>query len=306
MRRTLPWFKMYPQDWLDGTRDLKPEVRGIYIDCLSLIYEFERPLRDNPKWVAHQLHVPVQTWVAARKVLLEAGKLKETSAGLINERAEEELAARAKQCETNRRIAMEREAARQRRASCSVAEAKLNASRARENSELVSEINRSDTRTVQRTQHHAHARENHHQKQIKEKEKEVGFSQSQFGDDDDGAGVHMAPRSRSISRSLIKELGLKVGDERAGELEAEYLASDYALNAKVLDRAFVGWLKNTYGIAITGRGTTVNIGDIIAACGTDGRGRLNTLPSAADLSARTHRLRNGASADTTSVEEDSA
>jgi len=323
VKRTSQWFKMCPQDWLDGTRDLKPVVRAIYFDCLCLIYQFEGPLRDEPQWIAHQLHVPVQTWVAARKTLLAAGKLKETPDGLTNDRAEIELTARAKQCEVNRRIAQEREADRHRQSGTSAAdrelrqtsrraEGKLSASCERGNSESTNKNNGGGARSVQRRDYHAHARENknhHHLKtEIEEKEREVESNPplvpvkggerevqiSQFGlidDDDRGHAGFPKRQPRPLSRSMLKELELKVGSERAEELQTEYLGSDYARNAKVIDAAFRGWLKKTYGIEISGRGTTMSVGELVAICGLDKRGRPNTtLPSASELTERTARV----------------
>lgn len=331
MRRTAQWFKMSPQDWLDGTRDLKLEVRAIYFDCLCLIYQFERSFRDDRKWVAHQLHVPVQTWVAARKTLLESGKLKETPDGLTNDRAEIELKARAEQRKTNQRVATEREAKRQRQASGNEAEPELNTSDGRaerelressqrETSDSANENNAGGARSVQRTEHHVHAREtknHHHQSQIKEKEekKEVGdfesatvcavnatkceslISQSQTIDDDDYAHTGSTTKHpRSLSRSLLRELELKVGPERAEELRTTYLESNYARNARVIDAAFRGWLKKTHGIEISGRGSPLSLGQILATCPTDDRGQPCTkLPSSNELGARSRRVRDGQS-----------
>lgn len=87
----MPWFKCYQDLWLDGTRDLTPEQRGIYFDCLCLIYKYDQPLRDDADWVAHKLHVKPRVWKRVRDELISCGKLVQTSDGLINGRAEKEI-----------------------------------------------------------------------------------------------------------------------------------------------------------------------------------------------------------------------
>ncbi len=90
----LPWFKCYQDLWLDGTRDLTPEQRGIYIDCLCLIYKYDQPLRDDVDWVAHKLHVKPRVWKRVRDELVACGKLVQTPDGLTNGRAESEIVER--------------------------------------------------------------------------------------------------------------------------------------------------------------------------------------------------------------------
>lgn len=90
----LPWFKCYQDLWLDGTRDLTPEQRGIYIDCLCLIYKYDQPLRDDIDWVAHKLHVKPRVWKRIREELVACGKLVQTADGLTNGRAESEIVER--------------------------------------------------------------------------------------------------------------------------------------------------------------------------------------------------------------------
>lgn len=109
MSRSAPWFKCFPTDWLEGTRDLTPEQRGIYFDCLCLIYEFERPLKDDDKWMSHQLHVSVRLWRSVRQALLDAGKLVLVDDGLSNVRADLELDSRLGQRRAKSESAVKRE-----------------------------------------------------------------------------------------------------------------------------------------------------------------------------------------------------
>lgn len=90
----LPWFKFHQDLWLEGTRELTPPQRGIYVDCLCLMYKYDRPLKDDIDWVAHQLHVKPSIWKRVRGELVACGKLVETPDGLVNERAEQEIVER--------------------------------------------------------------------------------------------------------------------------------------------------------------------------------------------------------------------
>ena len=95
MSRANPWFKCFPADWIEGTRGLTPEQRGIYFDCLCLIYEHEAPLPKDDKLMSHALHVSTRLWRSVRDALIEAGKLVETDDGYVNERACSELGSRS-------------------------------------------------------------------------------------------------------------------------------------------------------------------------------------------------------------------
>lgn len=89
--KQLPWFKCYQDKWLEDTRDLPPDLRGIYFDCLCLMYKYSGPLRDDPHWVSHQMHVSVRVWKRAREALIEQKYLFETPEGLVNKRASNEI-----------------------------------------------------------------------------------------------------------------------------------------------------------------------------------------------------------------------
>lgn len=94
MKRSEPWFKCFPADWLEATRGITPEQRGIYFDCLCLIYQFGKALPDDDKWMSHQLHISTRLWRSVRDALVEAGKLVKTAEGYTNERAQVELESR--------------------------------------------------------------------------------------------------------------------------------------------------------------------------------------------------------------------
>lgn len=97
MKRSDPWFKCHTADYLEGTRTLTPEQRGIYMDCLCLLYEFGKPLPDDDKWMSHQLHISPRLWRSIRDALLAVGKLVKTEEGYTNPRAQSEINSRATQ-----------------------------------------------------------------------------------------------------------------------------------------------------------------------------------------------------------------
>ncbi|MBS0233470.1 MAG: YdaU family protein [Proteobacteria bacterium] len=101
MTRPAQWFKFDCRAWLDGTRDLDPEIRGIYVDVLCLIYDRDGPLPEDDGWMAHQLHVSRRKWRAAREILVACGKLVISPSGLTNKRAEFELENRAERRRIN-------------------------------------------------------------------------------------------------------------------------------------------------------------------------------------------------------------
>lgn len=137
MKRLEPWFKCYPADWIEATRGLTPEQRGIYFDCLCLIYQFGKALPDDDKWMSHQLHVSTRLWRSVRDALLAGGKLVKTAEGYTNPRARSELVSRSEQARTNAEIASNRERTK------------------RENPKKENEINE----TPARNEHHARARQ---------------------------------------------------------------------------------------------------------------------------------------------------
>ncbi|MFA7306030.1 MAG: DUF1376 domain-containing protein [Hyphomicrobium sp.] len=138
----MPWFKVECRTWLDGTRDLDPAIRGIYIDVLCLIYDRGGPVPDDERWISHQLHISLRRWRAARDVLMACGKLVASQHGLITEEAKIELENR----EIRQRINAENGA--------------KNARKNHENSNFVNVSNQRADRTAQQNSFYACAREN--------------------------------------------------------------------------------------------------------------------------------------------------
>lgn len=112
----MPWFKFFPDDWIRDTRNLSPEARAAYLDCLCIIYQTELPISQDDKWLAHYFHMSARKWRALRAELVTHGFLVETEAGLVNSRALSEIEKRTSQRRTNAEIAANRE--RKKRENC--------------------------------------------------------------------------------------------------------------------------------------------------------------------------------------------
>jgi hypothetical protein len=100
-----------------------------------------------------------------------------------------------------------------------------------------------------------------------------------------------------LAPAVVEALRQRVGQTYADELVAKYLANPYAKTARVIDRAFQGWLKRTYGIVISIAGkATPTDAEVLALCPQDAAGRpVIALPSAVtaqhDWRARAGRRR---------------
>jgi uncharacterized protein YdaU (DUF1376 family) len=86
MSKSLPWFPFFHDDYLDGTADLSLEEQGAYCRLLAFMYRNAGALQDDDNRIAHMLHVQVRPWRRIKAVLVAKGKLKITSAGIINAR----------------------------------------------------------------------------------------------------------------------------------------------------------------------------------------------------------------------------
>jgi uncharacterized protein YdaU (DUF1376 family) len=86
-----PFFKFYPRDWLEATRDLSLEARGAYIDLICILMEMEGHLADNDKWISHQMHVSPRKWRTLKVQLVEHEKIFIDDGKIVNERCLKEL-----------------------------------------------------------------------------------------------------------------------------------------------------------------------------------------------------------------------
>lgn len=70
-----PWFWFNARRWLSETAVLSPSEKGAFFGLVCLQEENGGPLDDNDKHVSRLLYVDPRTWRAARKRLLDAGKI---------------------------------------------------------------------------------------------------------------------------------------------------------------------------------------------------------------------------------------
>ena len=85
---SLPYYKRFPRDFLDGTIGLCLETKGAYAIVLDLIYMRDGRLADDARYIAGQLGCSVRKWSAIRKELLEAGKIQCANGIISNFRAD--------------------------------------------------------------------------------------------------------------------------------------------------------------------------------------------------------------------------
>lgn len=72
---SLPYYKRFPRDFLDGTIGLSLETKGAYAIILDLIYMRDGRLADDARYIAGQLGCSVRKWTVIRAELIARGKL---------------------------------------------------------------------------------------------------------------------------------------------------------------------------------------------------------------------------------------
>lgn len=85
---SLPYYKRFPRDFLDGTIGLCLETKGAYAIVLDLIYMRDGRLADDARYIAGQLGCSVRKWTAIRKELFAAGKIQCANGIISNFRAD--------------------------------------------------------------------------------------------------------------------------------------------------------------------------------------------------------------------------
>lgn len=85
---SLPYYKRFPRDFLEGTIGLSFEVKGAYAIVLDLIYMRDGRLQDDPRYIAGQLNCSVRKWTAIRAALIAAGKIRIDRGFISNLRAD--------------------------------------------------------------------------------------------------------------------------------------------------------------------------------------------------------------------------
>lgn len=83
--------EFFPSKWLLGTRGLKVEERGVYIDVLMMIYEHGGPIRADLDELARVLGVRAATAERLLQALVAKGKLSWEDGRIGHRKAEDEL-----------------------------------------------------------------------------------------------------------------------------------------------------------------------------------------------------------------------
>jgi uncharacterized protein YdaU (DUF1376 family) len=85
---SLPYYKRFPRDFLEGTIGLSFETKGAYAIVLDLIYMRSGRLPDDARYIAGQLGCSVRKWTAIREELIARGKLQAHEGVISNFRAD--------------------------------------------------------------------------------------------------------------------------------------------------------------------------------------------------------------------------
>jgi len=85
---SLPYYKRFPRDFLEGSIGMGLETKGAYAIVLDLIYMRDGRLPDDPRFIAGQLGCSVRKWTAIREELIARGKLKIEAGFISNFRAD--------------------------------------------------------------------------------------------------------------------------------------------------------------------------------------------------------------------------
>lgn len=85
---SLPYYKRFPRDFLEGTIGLSFELKGAYSIVLDLIYMRDGRLTDDAQYIAGQLGCSVRKWKSLRDDLVTLGKLSLQNGIISNFRAD--------------------------------------------------------------------------------------------------------------------------------------------------------------------------------------------------------------------------
>jgi uncharacterized protein YdaU (DUF1376 family) len=87
---SLPYYKRYTKDFLEGTVGMTGEVKGAYSVLLDLIYIQSGKLPDDPHYISGNLGYSVRKWNAIKKDLINRGKIEVKNGIISNKRADKE------------------------------------------------------------------------------------------------------------------------------------------------------------------------------------------------------------------------
>ena len=84
---SLPYYKRYTRDLIDGTIGMGFELKLTYAFVIDLIMHHDGKLRDNPRYIAGVLECSVRKWNKLRSDLIEMGKIYVENDFIFNFRA---------------------------------------------------------------------------------------------------------------------------------------------------------------------------------------------------------------------------
>jgi uncharacterized protein YdaU (DUF1376 family) len=93
---SLPYYKRYPRDLVEGTIGMPLELKGAYSLVLDLIYMQDGRLPDDARYISGLLGCTIKRWNGLRNELLARGKIYITGEFLANYRADKERETLAK------------------------------------------------------------------------------------------------------------------------------------------------------------------------------------------------------------------
>jgi uncharacterized protein YdaU (DUF1376 family) len=87
---SLPYYKKYPRDFLEGTAKMPLLLKGAYSLILDLIYIHRGGLPNDSRYIAGQLGCSVRQWNSLRNQLEVLGKIHIENEVISNFRADKE------------------------------------------------------------------------------------------------------------------------------------------------------------------------------------------------------------------------
>lgn len=281
MART-KWLKRHSQDEIDRTRDHRMRERVVLNELTMMMDVYDGPIPYKIGAITARIQcadLPRQAVQASISALIDAGDVTIIDDGksLVVPWVMDLISDRSERCAVNKRVAIDREAKRQLEASYAGPKVEHEAIINGATSETVNENKGGSNTNVPQTK-------NHHQTQNSEQEKHLDLSpetlrETQPGEvagkvlSDSDFSIDDDRRARPLAPSLVRATEVACGsEERAAEIIAEYLGSDYGRNRQH-DGAYVKWVAKTYGIQVSTRGSTFGPRQLAELCGTDAFGR---------------------------------
>lgn len=90
----LPWFKFYPSDWLQGTRELSIEETGLYISLVAQMYDRGGAIEEDHKTLARLFGGNSRSIKRLLNALVERGKIIRLNGKISQEKVEKVLSER--------------------------------------------------------------------------------------------------------------------------------------------------------------------------------------------------------------------